>query len=241
MDIHKPKPWHGVREFLKEYLIIVVGVLTALAAEAVVQGLHEQRLSQEAREAVRAEINLDLANMKRRNLKEPCLQRRIAELDDFISKAEQGRPVATPLTIGGPGSQYAYTERWEAATAGGRLSLLSADEQRDIARVYAHLKRFNVGEEEENEAWSTLESLEGVQRPSAELLARARVALGRARQMDRRLRGALKQAQDRAAEIGIKGEDPHLIVPKLQEMDTMCLPISTPPQDRASAAAGSQG
>ena len=30
MDIHKPKPWHGVREFLKEYLIIVVGAQTAL-------------------------------------------------------------------------------------------------------------------------------------------------------------------------------------------------------------------
>ena len=30
MDIHKPKPWHGFREFLKEYAIIVVGVLTAL-------------------------------------------------------------------------------------------------------------------------------------------------------------------------------------------------------------------
>ena len=33
MEIHKPKPWHGFREFLKEYLIIVVGVLTALAGE----------------------------------------------------------------------------------------------------------------------------------------------------------------------------------------------------------------
>jgi hypothetical protein len=33
MDIHKPKPWRGWREFLKEYAIIVVGVLTALAAE----------------------------------------------------------------------------------------------------------------------------------------------------------------------------------------------------------------
>ena len=33
MDIHKPKAWHGVREFLKEYMIIVVGVLTALGAE----------------------------------------------------------------------------------------------------------------------------------------------------------------------------------------------------------------
>ena len=25
MDLHKPKPWHGLREFLKEYVIIVVG------------------------------------------------------------------------------------------------------------------------------------------------------------------------------------------------------------------------
>jgi hypothetical protein len=33
LEIHKPKPWHGLREFLKDYLIIVVGVLTALAAE----------------------------------------------------------------------------------------------------------------------------------------------------------------------------------------------------------------
>ena len=40
MDIHKPKPWHGAREFLKEYAIIVVGVLTALAGEQAVEGVH---------------------------------------------------------------------------------------------------------------------------------------------------------------------------------------------------------
>ncbi len=40
MDIHKPKPWHGFREFLKEYVIIVVGVLTALGAEQGVEWLH---------------------------------------------------------------------------------------------------------------------------------------------------------------------------------------------------------
>ena len=33
MDIHKPKPWHGVREFLKEIGTIVIGVLIAIAAE----------------------------------------------------------------------------------------------------------------------------------------------------------------------------------------------------------------
>jgi hypothetical protein len=37
MAIHKPKSWTGWREFLKEYLIIVVGVLTALGGEQMVE------------------------------------------------------------------------------------------------------------------------------------------------------------------------------------------------------------
>ena len=36
MDIHKPKPWHGVREFLKEIGTIVIGVLIALGEFKVV-------------------------------------------------------------------------------------------------------------------------------------------------------------------------------------------------------------
>ncbi len=48
MDIHKPKPWYGAREFLKEYVIIVVGVLTALGAEQVVEHLRWQKAVDEA-------------------------------------------------------------------------------------------------------------------------------------------------------------------------------------------------
>ena len=39
MDVHKPKPFHSWREFLKEYGIIVLGVLTALFFEQAVQSL----------------------------------------------------------------------------------------------------------------------------------------------------------------------------------------------------------
>jgi hypothetical protein len=56
MDIHKPKPWHGVREFLKEYLIIVVGVLTALAGEQAVEWAHNRAELDEAREALHEEV-----------------------------------------------------------------------------------------------------------------------------------------------------------------------------------------
>jgi hypothetical protein len=48
MDIHKPKPWHDVREFLKECAIIIVGVLTALAAEQGVQALDWRRRAGDA-------------------------------------------------------------------------------------------------------------------------------------------------------------------------------------------------
>ncbi len=39
IDVHKPHPFHNWREFLKEYAIIVVGVLTALFAEQAVQSI----------------------------------------------------------------------------------------------------------------------------------------------------------------------------------------------------------
>ena len=56
MEIHKPKPWRGWREFLREYLIIVVGVLTALACEQGVEWLHRRVEVSHAREALRSEI-----------------------------------------------------------------------------------------------------------------------------------------------------------------------------------------
>lgn len=59
MDIHKPKPWHGVREFLKEYLIVVVGVLTALGAEQIAEVFHRDTEVREARAALHEEIKAD--------------------------------------------------------------------------------------------------------------------------------------------------------------------------------------
>ncbi len=70
MDIHKPKPWHGLREFLKEYAIIVVGVLTALGAEQAVEVIHRHEAVAEARRALNApEVTFDLAVFDLRRFK----------------------------------------------------------------------------------------------------------------------------------------------------------------------------
>ena len=237
MDLHKPKPWHGLREFLREYLIIVVGVLTALGAEAVVERLHEARVSDEARAAVRAELNVDIANMRRREVGEPCIARRLAELSDWVERSEAGEAPPPPLTIGAPGHPSTYVERWDAATAGGRTSLLSSDEQRAFARVYVDVKAYGAMKPVEREVWGQLIGLEAVRHPSPELLARAREAIGRARLLDASVRRTFYEAAVFARLIGIKGENAGLMpVTAYDKGGPICLPLSAPASEAAKVA-----
>ena len=49
MDIHKPKPFHGWREFLAEIAVIVTGIVIALGLEQVVEQIHVHSVSHDAR------------------------------------------------------------------------------------------------------------------------------------------------------------------------------------------------
>src|ERR1700761_8795639 len=88
MDIHKPKPWHGVREFLKEYVIIVVGVLTALAGEQTVEWLHRGQEVAEARESLRDELTTNATLMQFSLDAAPCFQRTL----DAVAAWTNGGP-----------------------------------------------------------------------------------------------------------------------------------------------------
>jgi hypothetical protein len=88
MDIHKPKPWSGWREFLKEYAIIVAGVLTALAAEQAVQRLEWAHKVHAAEDAMRAELLFDDGpQVYQRAVIEPCVT---ASLDAIRAGVEAG-------------------------------------------------------------------------------------------------------------------------------------------------------
>jgi hypothetical protein len=59
MHIHKPKPLHGVREFLWEIAVIVIGVLIALSAEQIVQSFEWRDKIRRAHEEMGNEISAD--------------------------------------------------------------------------------------------------------------------------------------------------------------------------------------
>jgi hypothetical protein len=85
LEIHKPKPWRGWREFLKEVGIIVLGVLIALGAEQAVEWLHRQQEVVEAREALKEEMTRDVTWMQINVEETPCLQARLDKVAGWIN------------------------------------------------------------------------------------------------------------------------------------------------------------
>src|SRR5437899_2589865 len=128
MDIHKPKPWHGLWEFLKEYLIIVIGVLTALGAEQAVEVVHDRARAAETRELIRGELELNLARLRSRVDLRACVARRIDELQALLDGAADNPAIVTPRWIGRPSFWSMQTHRWQAAAQAGHAALLDRSE-----------------------------------------------------------------------------------------------------------------
>jgi hypothetical protein len=109
MDIHKPKPWHGLREFLKEYVIIVVGVLTALGGEQLVEHLRQRGELAETREAIREEIAENALNADVTAREQRCLSGVLDGLLDWADgKRERPEP---PMAV----SPFFTTTVWNGS------------------------------------------------------------------------------------------------------------------------------
>jgi hypothetical protein len=131
VDIHKPKSWHGPGEFFREYLIIVVGVLTALGGEQAIEWIHRQGELAETREALRAEIAQNGALVALGAALDRC---RLAMFDKDDDWARGGpEPERLPAT-GVPVLNFSV---WEVAKAGS-LSRMPVKERLSYSLVYDH-------------------------------------------------------------------------------------------------------
>jgi hypothetical protein len=94
MEVHRPKPVHGLRELAKEIGIIVVGVLIALGAEQAVEWSQRRAEVADAHEALRSEIALN-ARVARFSIEEDrCLN---ALVDRHIAWAKGGARAPTGM------------------------------------------------------------------------------------------------------------------------------------------------
>lgn len=150
MEIHKPKPWHGFSEFLKEYLIIVVGVLTALAGEQGVEWLHWRHEVADTREALTGELSNNLEMIRDTRAEMAC---NLAHLDALEAWAK-GRASENPNPrFRPPRLSSVQMAVWDVAKTGQAVGHIPLHDQLAYSRLYTGLNSFSYLVTTQRDTW----------------------------------------------------------------------------------------
>ena len=161
MDIHKPRPWHSFREFLKEYLIIVVGVLTALSAEAGVEWLHWRHQAEVARQELTFDMKRIMAWAGATDADAPCVGARLAQIDAILDGAEATGRLPAIGIVRVPGYGGWVMRSWSTLTYGQTLAHMSNREQLSLSALALQLDNLHQLGPQVADHYTVLKTLTG--------------------------------------------------------------------------------
>jgi hypothetical protein len=190
VEIHKPKPWASFREFLKEYGIIVVGVLTALGAEAVVEQLHWRHQVELAHRQIRFDMKRVMAWSALQDAVTPCVGARLDELETILQSAQLTGRLPTIGRVPDIGSSSWVMRSWSGLTYGQVLAHMPTAEQLNLTALELTVEAQRTNTADFRDEWSLLQSIAGPARPiAAPELVTLKHTLARARRHADNLRG----------------------------------------------------
>jgi hypothetical protein len=129
MRLHLPKPLHGWRAFAGEVGVIVIGVLIALAAQQILETWNWHNDAEEARAALRTEIqDDDLPQAYARVAIAPCLDAQLKQLQNAFDDHMDRSQFLTMARAYLPPKRTWDEEAWKAVVATGVLSRGSSQE-----------------------------------------------------------------------------------------------------------------
>lgn len=158
MEIHKPRPVHGWKEFLTEIVVIVIGVLIALTAEQIVENLRWAERIRETKEHLRAELHLIAVDALAQQSVVPCdrvmvhtLERALADSDadwrppyvettkypdvPFDSPSGRWEMPDGKSVLAAPRTRW-DTQAWRNAQADGTANHMSKEDNMAFGRLY---------------------------------------------------------------------------------------------------------
>ena len=159
MHFHLPKPLHGWREFAGEVGIIVLGVLIALGAEQIVEVLHLRAQMNGERNALYSEARGNIGSVRWRQHMQPCIDRRLAELNAILHAHSAGRPVILHGKVGRPVSSFMSTTAWQVAVSSQVLAHMSLSEKLAFAKAFSSYENLDQALLREQDAWLKLAAL----------------------------------------------------------------------------------
>lgn len=161
MDTDTPKPRRNWLGFLKEYAVIVIGVLTALAAQQAAEWWHWRGEVAEARTALRAEmLSNNVRLFARRTAIEDCLTRQVKEAETVLANLEAKRPPGRFTTFHSGSGSLLNDAEWQSQRASQVLTHFPHAELALMNNYYVMLPVFGAWLDKEGDAWRELSVLQ---------------------------------------------------------------------------------
>jgi hypothetical protein len=150
MHFHLPKPMHGWREFVGEVGIIVLGVLIALAAEQVVEGIHERSQIGELQRALRFELADARARWEEMRTEDACESKRLDALESWLATASATSRLPNAFN---PMLWNMHSSAWDLAKTSPATNSISLHERLIYASLYDAINNWrSYLDEERNNA-----------------------------------------------------------------------------------------
>jgi hypothetical protein len=144
-----PKLFHGWREFAKEIIIIVIGVLIALGFEQAVEYFHWQHKVAEGEERLRSEVGLAYTFAAEDIAAKPCVLAQIGALREALARSgPELKPVPRysegrrDFVLSVP-DRFAVTAVWEGLAGDGTAAHMDKTLQGQLGTVYTQLALIN--------------------------------------------------------------------------------------------------
>ncbi len=136
MHFHLPKPLHGWREFAGEVGIIVIGVLIALAADALLERVSWRQKVEIAEKNMRVEIERNRTNAAQYAILQQCADRMLDRMTGNLISGNTAN-LNKLHAIGEPFVSEPWTATaWEAAVAGQIGQHMDADRFLNYAEAF---------------------------------------------------------------------------------------------------------
>jgi hypothetical protein len=181
MEIHRPKPWQGLREFAREILTIVIGVLLALGAEQVVEALRHRDVVARGEEALKDNFARFVSFNASVGQEQACMAQRTAELRAVLDKAAITHRLPRIGAIPQPEPRPWQIDTWEAMVSSQAATYVPQDRGVLYSRIAVSAVDIYTVALQEWTDWGVLKSLSGPPRPFSDAEeAKARDTLARA-------------------------------------------------------------
>ena len=188
------EPPNGWRGFLADVAVVVIGVLLALVAQEFAQSLQWQTNVAAQRGALRAMAQDNLKVIAFRRFQEPCVERRLAEIETIFRLHHGNQPIRLRGPVGLPYKWGSDRSAWNIALSDASLSHMRLDERRRFGNAVDVYENAAALMNQEYALWLQLQPLNYPELLETEDWSLLRQAFGEARALNTRINGVVDEA-----------------------------------------------